>query len=326
MFKAKIYGTGSYVPERVITNQDFEKYLDTSDKWITERSGIKERHWVRDDQATSDMVLESSKKAIESSGIDPDKIDMIIVATISPDHLFPSTACLVQQKLNLRTIPAFDISAACTGFIYAMEIARNFIANKTARYILVSAAETLSKISDKDDRSTVVLFGDGAGSVLLGPSEGKSGIISTRIYSDGNLSKLLEMPAGGSRYPASEETVKNKMHYLKMQGNETYKHAVTKMGNVAIEVLKLAGITGKEVDIFIPHQANYRIMESTALRAGVAVEKVYVTIHKYGNMSAATIPVALDEAVRENKIKPGDVVLLDAFGGGLTWGATVLRW
>lgn len=326
MYKAKIYGTGSYVPDKIITNKDFEKYLDTSDEWITERSGIKERRWVRDDQATSDMVIEASKKAIESSGIDPDKINMIIIATISPDHLFPSTACIVQNKLHLKNIPAFDISAACTGFIYAMEIARNFIANKTAKYILVAAAEILSKIADKEDRSTVVLFGDGAGAAILGPSEGKSGIISTRIYSDGSLAKLLELPAGGSRHPSTVETVKNRMHYLKMQGNETYKHAVTKMGNVAIEVLKQAGLTGKDVKVFIPHQANYRIMESTAVRAGIDIDKVYITIHKYGNMSAATIPVALDEAVREGTIKPGDIVLLDAFGGGLTWGATVLKW
>jgi len=323
----RIYGTGSYLPDKIITNADWEKTLDTSDEWITTRTGIKERRWTDDSQATSDLCFEAAKRAIENSKIDPQEIDSIIIGTVTPDHAFPSTACILQNKLNIkRQIPSFDISAACTGFIYGLEIARNMIESKSAKYILVLGAETLSKITDKNDRSSAVLFGDGAGAAILGPSDNNKGILGVEWFSDGSLSHLLIQEAGGSRNPSSIETVKKNLHTIKMLGNETYKHAVTKMGNAAVNVLKKANLKGSDVDVFIPHQANLRIMQSTAKRAKVPLKKVYITINKYGNMSAATIPVAMDEASRDGTIKDNSIVLLDAFGGGLTWGAMVLRW
>jgi len=326
MKRVKILATGSYLPERIVTNKDWEEKLDTSDEWITTRTGIKERHFSSDDQATSDLCIEAAKRAFKTTSIKPEDIDLCIVGTITPDHAFPSTACLIQNALGMRNIPSFDISAACTGFLYALVIAKNMIENNSAKYALIFGAETLSKITDITDRSSAVLFGDGAGCVVLGPSDDDTGIISSNLYSDGSLEHLLKQPAGGSRNPATLESVRNMQHTVQMQGNETYKNDVSKMGQAAVNVLKKVGLTGEDVNVFIPHQANLRIMQSTAKRAGVALEKVYITINKYGNMSAATIPVALDDAVKDGTIKKNSIVLFDAFGGGLTWGAMVVRW
>lgn len=327
MINTRIFGTGSYLPEKVVTNQDWEKRLDTSDEWITTRTGIKERRWTTDQQATSDLCVEAAKRALKAAKLKPQDIDVIITATITPDHAFPSTSCLIQHRLNIPPIPAFDIAAACTGFLYGIEIARNLIGSGRYKYIMVFGAECLSKITDVDERSTAVLFGDGAGCAILGPSEDpQRGILSFNWHSDGSLGKLLIQPGGGSRNPASHETVDKKMHTIQMLGNETYKHAVSKMGQAAVDALKDAGLTGEDVDIFIPHQANLRIMQSTAKRAKVALEKVYITVNKYGNMSAATVPIAMDDAVRDGTLKPGSILLLDAFGGGLTWAAAVIRW
>jgi len=326
MRRVKFLATGSYLPEKIITNKDWEEKLDTSDEWITTRTGIKERLFSSADQATSDLCIEAAKRAFKETSIKPEDIDLCIVGTITPDHAFPSTACIIQNALGMRNIPSFDISAACTGFLYALEIAKNMIENNSAKYALVFGAETLSKITDITDRSSAVLFGDGAGCAILGPTDDDTGIISSNLYSDGSLQHLLKQPAGGSRNPATVESVKNWQHTVQMQGNETYKHAVSKMGQAAIDVLKKVRLSGEDVNVFIPHQANLRIMQSTAKRAGVALEKVYITIDKYGNMSAATIPVALDKAVRDGTIKKNSIVLFDAFGGGLTWGAMVVRW
>lgn len=327
MINSRIIGTGSYLPEKVITNQDWEKRLDTSDEWITTRTGIKERKWTTAEQATSDLCVEAGKRALAAAKLNPDDIDVLITATITPDHAFPSTSCIIQHRMNMRTIPAFDIAAACTGFLYGLEIARNLIGSGRYKYIMVFGAECLSKITDVQDRSSAVLFGDGAGCAILGPSEDpQRGILSFNWHSDGSLGKLLIQPGGGSRNPASHETVDKRMHTIQMLGNETYKHAVSKMGQAAVDALNAAGLTGKDVDVFIPHQANLRIMQSTAKRAKVALEKVYITVDKYGNMSAATVPIAMDDAVRDGTLKPGSILLLDAFGGGLTWAAAVIRW
>jgi len=318
-------GVGKYLPEKILTNADLEKMVDTSDEWITTRTGIKERHIAAPDQATSDLAVNAAREALKNAGVKPEDLNMIIVATVTPDMQFPSTAVFVQAKLGAGNAFCFDVSAACAGFIYSVTIAQQFIAQGICKNALVIGAETLSRITDWTDRSTCVLFGDGAGAVVLGES-GNGEIISSYLGADGTKTGLLQMPGGGSRNPASEETLKNKMHCVKMEGSELFKIAVTSMADAAQMALKNAGLKCAAVNWIIPHQANIRIIKAVAKRLGFVNAQVYLNIEKYGNMSSACVAIALCEAVQENKIKKGDIVLLDAFGGGLVWGAVVLRW
>jgi len=324
--RVKILSTGSALPERVLTNFELEKIVDTSDEWIQTRTGIKERRIADRNTATSDLVIEAAKRAMDAGGIGPKDLDAIIVGTVTPDMPFPSTACFVQKGLGINKIPAFDVSAACSGFLYGLAIAQGLLVNDGYEVILLAGAETLSKILDWTDRSTCVLFGDGAGACTLVRSEDETGVLSIYLGADGSLGDLLKQPGGGSRFPATHETVRKGLHYVKMKGNDVFKYAVRAMGDSALKALKEANISPEEVDILIPHQANLRIIEATAKRIGIPMEKVFVNIDRCGNISAGSIPIALDEACRVQRIKAGDIVLLDAFGGGFTWGAAVIRW
>jgi len=325
MKKVGIIGVGEYLPERILTNADLEKMVDTSDEWIITRTGIKERRLCAKTEATSDLAIMAAKQALKDAKLKPSELDLIIVATITPDMPFPSVSCLVQNAIGAKNAACFDISAACAGFVYGITIAKQFIVSCTYKNILVIGAETLSSITDWQDRNTCVLFGDGAGAVVL--SEVLSGgIISTYLASDGSLNGLLMMPAGGSRNPATHETVEKRMHYLKMQGNELFKVAVKSMTEAAQRVLKQAGIVFSDVDLVIPHQANARIIMAVAKKLGLSEDKIYFNIEKYGNMSSASTATALCEAVKEGRIKKGDIVLLDAFGAGLVCGACVIEW
>lgn len=325
MKKVGIIGLGKYLPKKVLTNPDLEKMVDTSDEWITIRTGIKERRLAAKNEATSDLALRASQEALEDAGINPDSLDLIIVATITPDMQFPSTACILQRGLGAKKAVCFDISAACAGFIYALDIAQQFIARGTYKNALVVGAENLSSITDWQDRNTCVLFGDGAGACVL--SEVKSGgIVSTYLGSDGSLSDLLMVPAGGSRNPATHKTIDNRMHYLKMHGNELFKVAVNTMSEAAKVILKQAGLKSQDIDLVIPHQANIRIIKAVAKKLGLPEEKLYLNIERYGNMSSASLAVALCEAVKEGKVKKGGLILLDAFGAGLVWGACIIKW
>ena len=326
MKRIAILGTGSYVPEKILTNADLEKMVETTDEWITQRSGIKERHVSDQKTPTSKLALEAAKKALEASGVKPEELDFILIGTVTPDMMFPSTACIVQAALGARKAAAFDLSAGCTGFIYGLELARSLIAADPGRKVLVIGAEELTKITDWTDRSSCVLFGDGAGAAVLGSVEDDRGILSTYLGADGNLGDLLYMPAGGSLNPASRQTVDDKMHFIKMAGNKVFPHAVRNMLDAATRAMESAGVTKEQLNLLIPHQANIRIIEAIAERLGAGNEKIYVNIQKYGNTSAASIPIAMDEAVRNGKIKKGDLVLLVAFGAGFTWGAVLIRW
>jgi 3-oxoacyl-[acyl-carrier-protein] synthase-3 len=327
MFNIKITGTGSYLPEKVLTNFDLEKMVDTSDEWITTRTGIKERHIAGEDEATSDLTAKAAKEALDMAGVSAKELDVVMVATITPDTFFPATACWVQKKIGVKpTVPAFDISAACSGYLYGLILSSSMIKTGIATKILLCGSETLSKITNWNDRSTCVLFGDGAGCSVIEKSDGNSGLLSYVWGADGKLGKLLIQEAGGSRMPATKETVKKNLHTVSMQGNEVYKHAVTKMKKAAIESLKEANLKGADVDVYVPHQANIRIIEATIKRAGIPMDKTVVTIDKTGNMSAATIPIGIDWAVRDGRLKRGNILLSTAFGGGFTWGAAVLRW
>jgi 3-oxoacyl-[acyl-carrier-protein] synthase-3 len=327
MSNIKITGTGSYLPDKILTNLDLEKMVDTSDEWITTRTGIKERHIAAKDEATSDLATKAAKKALDMARISPKELDLVMIATITPDTLFPATACWVQKKLGIRPgVPTFDISAACSGYLYGLILSASFIKTGTASKILLCGSETLSKITNWDDRSTCVLFGDGAGCSVIEKSKGDSDLLSYVWGADGRLGELLIQPAGGSSMPASKETVAKNLHTVSMQGNEVYKHAVTKMKKAAIDSLKKANLKGEDVNIYIPHQANIRIIEATIKRAGIPMDRTVITIDKTGNMSAATVPVGIDWAVRDGRLKRGDILLSTAFGGGFTWGATVIRW
>jgi 3-oxoacyl-[acyl-carrier-protein] synthase-3 len=323
--KSYIAGIGTYVPEKVLTNADLEKMVDTSDEWIRTRSGIRERRISDSSVATSDLASIAAKKAIESAGITPEKIEAIIIGTATPDMLFPSTACLVQTKIGARNIIAFDISAGCTGFLYALSIADSFGKNGYDN-ILVIGAETLTKITDYTDRTTCVLFGDGAGAAVIKKTDGTSGFISSYFAADGASWKLLHQPAGGSKMPTSLESVEKRLHYIKMEGNEVFKLAVRAMAEAATETLKRAHISSDKIDLLIPHQANIRIIEATAKRLNIPMEKVCINLDKYGNTSAASIPIALDEALQQGRIKRGDLLLMVAFGAGFTWGGVLVRW
>ncbi|MBA1333816.1 MAG: 3-oxoacyl-[acyl-carrier-protein] synthase, KASIII [Firmicutes bacterium] len=321
-----IVGTGSCLPERILTNSDLEKIVDTSDEWITTRTGIKERRISDDKTATSDLATCAALRAMESAGVVAEDIDLIIVGTVTPDMAFPSTACIVQDNIGAVNAAAFDLEAACTGFIYGLSVGEKFISTGQAKTVLVIGAETLSKICNWEDRNTCVLFGDGAGAAVLREVEEGSGIMSTVLGAEGWKGKALMQPAGGSRMPASHETIEGKKHYIHMDGSEVFKFAVNIMAQAARKVAEKVGIGMEQINYIIPHQANIRIVEAAAKRLNFDMERIYVNLDSYGNMSAASIPVALDEAAKAGKIVKGDNVLLVGFGAGLTWGSCIVRW
>jgi 3-oxoacyl-[acyl-carrier-protein] synthase-3 len=321
-----ILGLGIYVPEKILTNKDLEKMVDTSDEWIVERTGIRERRVVDPAMATSDLATRAAEKALAEAKVSPDEIDLIIVATATPDMFFPSTACLVQANLKAANAAAFDLAAGCSGFMYGMNTGAQFIKTGLYKKVLVVGAETLTRIMDYTDRNTCVLFGDGAGAVVLGACQPGCGIIGFHLGADGTGGDLLKLPAGGSRLPASAETVANRQHYVYMNGNEVFKFAVKVMGESAFKALENAGVTPADVDILIPHQANIRIIQSAAKRLKLPMEKVIVNIDRYGNTSSASIPIALREAIDDGRIKDGDVIVAVGFGAGLTWASCVIKW
>ena len=324
--RAMISGVGSSSPEKVVTNFDLEDKVDTTDEWIRTRTGISERHIAGADEAASDLAIQASHKALESAGISAADIDLIVVATVTPDMFFPSTACLVQAALGIKNIPAFDINAACSGLVYGLSLCNGFIAAGEYNRILLIGSETLSKIVDWTDRNTCVLFGDGAGAVILERAEDGRGILSTNLGSDGTNPDLLCVPAGGSKRPISHKVVDERSHFIKMEGRETFKRAVRAMAESSMTALEKARLTKSDIDWFIPHQANIRIIQTTAKELDIPMEKVCVNIDRFGNTSAASIGLALDEAYREERIKRGDVIVMSAFGGGFTWASCVMRW
>ncbi|MFN0079705.1 MAG: beta-ketoacyl-ACP synthase III [Prosthecobacter sp.] len=328
---SSIIGTGSYMPEKVLTNDDLSKIVDTNDEWITSRTGIKERRIAADDQATSDLAAEAARRAMTAAGVTPEDIQLIIVATVTPDMFFPSTACIVQKKIGAANAVCFDISAACSGFLYALQVARHFINTGNRTTALVIGAEKLSTLINWKDRNTCVLFGDGAGAVVIrraeeADAEAPGRVLSTVMGSDGNLTDLLKVPGGGSACPITPENADSRPNTIHMEGRETFKHAVTRMLEAAQQALEMAGLTAADVSLVIPHQANARIITAIADRLNLPNERVFMNLDKYGNTSAATIPVALDEANKSGRLKRGDVILLVAFGGGFTWASSVVRW
>ena len=324
--RSRITGTGSYAPENVLTNFDLEKKVDTSDEWITERTGIKERRIARANETTSDLCLEASKKALQAADLKPGEIELIIVATMSGDMPMPSTASLLQKKLHAKNAAAFDLNAACSGFLYGLSVADNFIKGGTFKKVLLVGAELMSRFIDWQDRSTCVLFGDGAGAVILEKTTGQRGILSTRLFSDGNLWDFICLPGGGSQYPPSPKTLKDKLHFVKMKGNETFKIAVRTLEKIAVDTLRKNNVKLSELAMLIPHQANLRIIKATAERLNLPMSKVAVNLDRYGNTSSASIPIALDEVVRKGRIKKNDYILLEAFGAGLTWASALIKW
>jgi 3-oxoacyl-[acyl-carrier-protein] synthase-3 len=327
---SSIIGTGSYMPEKVMTNDDLSKFVDTSDEWITSRTGIKARRIAADDQATSDLASEAARRAMAAAGVKPEDINLIVVATVTPDMFFPSTACIVQRKIGASNAVCFDISAACSGFLYALQVARHFINTGNRTTALVIGAEKLSSLINWSDRNTCVLFGDGAGAVVIQRADEEQDapgrVLSTVMGSDGNLTDLLKVPGGASACPITAENVLSRPNTIHMEGRETFKHAVTRMCQASEQALEIAGLKKEDIAMVIPHQANARIITAIADRLGLPPEKTFINLDQYGNTSAATIPVALDEAHRQGKIKRGDIVLLVAFGGGFTWASSVVRW
>ena len=321
-----IIGTGSYVPEKILTNEDLSRMVDTSDEWITTRTGIKQRRIAAKDEHTSDMAAKAALKAIEQAKISPAEIDLILVATATPDMLFPATACFVQKKIGATNAACLDISAACAGFLFGVEIAQQFITSHTYDTVLVIGADKLTAITNWSDRNTCILFGDGAGAAILRHRGGSHGVISTHIGSDGQYTDILFMPGGGSRCPITRENVDLNLQTIHMTGKEVYKHAVTAMLSAAEKALEQAGLRIEDIACVIPHQANMRIIEAIADRLDIPLEKFYVNLDRYGNTSAAAVAIALDEANRSGRIKPGDYVLMVVFGGGLTWASTVIEW
>jgi len=320
-----IVGIGSDAPAGLLTNKDLERMVDTSDDWIVERTGIRSRHIADKNTTTSMIATNAARRALEDAGVDGAEVDLIVVGTATPDMPFPSTACLVQAELGASRAAAFDLAAACSGFIYGLNVAAGMIRNGTHETAIVIGAETLSKIVDFTDRSTCVLFGDGAGAVVLRRVANGSGIRASHVQSDGTLADMLKLPGGGSLHPPSHETVDARLHYITMNGNSVFKSAVKCMSDAVSRVIKDAGITRDEIDLFIPHQANIRIIEATAKKLGIPMDKVFVNVDRYGNTSAASIPIGLDEARREGRLKKGDLVAAVAFGAGFTWGSVVVR-
>jgi 3-oxoacyl-[acyl-carrier-protein] synthase-3 len=321
-----ITGVGAYVPERIMTNADLEKIVETTDEWITSRTGIKQRRIAAENEFTSDLGAKAALAAMKKAGVTPDQIDLIIVATITPDMLFPSTACLVQRKIGATRAAAFDLEAACSGFIYALEIGQQFIMSRTYDTVLVIGAEKLSSIIDWKDRNTCVLFGDGAGAAILQNRPNSHGLLTAIMGADGNKADLLSMPGGGSRCPATLDSVNNRQHYLRMDGKETFKNAVNAMCTAAREALHRCEIDVTQLNCIIPHQANQRIIDAVGERLGAKPEQLFVNLAKYGNTSAASVAIALDEAVSTGRVHQGDLILLVVFGAGLTWGAAVIEW
>lgn len=324
--RAGITGTGSSLPEGVITNADLEKTVNTSDEWITSRTGIRERRQAKPEEALSDFAIPAARQALERSGTDAADIDLIMMATVSPDMQLPSTASVIQAALGAKKAAAFDLQAACSGFVYASNIAQQFIENGRYEKVLVIGGEILTKFVNYNDRTTCIIFGDGSGAAVYENTGPDRGILASAMYNDGDLADYLSIPAGGSRNPASHDTVDKDMHYIRMRGNETFKIAIRRMTEVSLEVIERAGLTAGDINLFIPHQANQRISDSVAKRLDLPAERVFGNIARIGNTSAASIPVALHEAVQRGLIKQDDLVLLTAFGGGLTWGSLLLRW
>ncbi|OGT30516.1 MAG: 3-oxoacyl-ACP synthase [Gammaproteobacteria bacterium RBG_16_51_14] len=322
MMYSRIAGTGSYLPERVMTNAELERMVDTTDDWIRSRTGIEERRIAADDETTCDLAEKAAWQAIESAGISPKDIDLIIVGTTTPDVVFPSTACLLQKRLGVHGCAAFDVQAVCTGFIYALGIADKFVRTGSAKCVLVVGAETLSRILDWTDRSTCVLFGDGAGAIVLECSD-KPGVLSSHLHADGKYHDLLSVPTGIS---VNYERVKNGSAYIQMQGNEVFRVAVNTLGRIVDETLQANNLKKKDIDWLVPHQANTRIIAATAKKLDMPMERVILTIAQHGNTSAASVPLALDIAVRDGRIKRGDMLLLEAFGGGFTWGSALVKY
>ena len=323
--RARIAGTGSYVPERVLTNAELERMVATSDTWIVERTGIRERRIAAPGETCSDLGTRAAERALEAAGVPAADLDLILVATCTGDAPLPSTACLIQQRLGAVRAAACDLSAACCGFVYALGVGDAYV--KTgSRHVLVIGAEVMSMLMDWTDRGTCILFGDGAGAVVLSPSEGESGILSSHLHSDGNLWDLICVPGGGSRIPPSEKMLAERLQYMKMKGNETFKVAVKTLEEVAREALSANHLAVEDLDLYVPHQANVRIIKAVAERLGLPMEKVVLNMDRYGNTSAASIPLALDEAVREGRVRDGSLVMIEAFGSGLTWASAVIRW
>lgn len=320
MSYARILGTGSYLPARVLTNAELERMVDTTDQWIVDRTGIRERHLAADDESASTMGLDAARRALDAAGVDAKQVDLIIVATTTPDLVFPATACLIQERLGIRECPAFDVQAVCTGFVYALTIAEKFIRTGSARCALVIGSEVLSRIVDWKDRSTCVLFGDGAGAVVLGAADAP-GIISTHLHADGQYKDLLCVPTGVGTSHRRE-----RLPFVQMEGSEVFKVAVTTLGRIVDETLAANRMQQSDIKWLVPHQANIRIITATAKKLGLPMERVVLTVDRHGNTSAASIPLAFDEAVRDGRIQRGDTILMEAFGGGFTWGSVLLRY
>jgi len=326
MVRTGIMGTGSALPEKVITNFDLEKLVDTSDKWITERTGIKERRQAAPNETTSSLSVLAARKALDMAGITPQDLDLIICSTISPDMPLPATASIIQRELGAGPCCAFDLAAACSGFLFGITVVDQFVKTGKAKHALVIGAELLSRYLDYQDRATCVIFGDGVAASILGPSNSGSGVLASEVHTNGTFADHLYIPAGGTARPASSETILAGDHYIKMRGNELFKVAVRSLEEVSRRVLEQGGATPEQVDLFIPHQANQRITEAVRERLGLPVEKTYSNISRIGNTSSASIPICLDECVRSGRIKKGDLILMSAFGAGVTWGSVLVRW
>lgn len=324
--RAGIVGIGSALPEKVLNNEYFESIVDTSDEWIVTRTGIKERRVAVDGECASQLAARAAEQALNNAGISAEELDLIICATISGDMPLPATASIVQEKIGAKKAAAFDLSAGCSGFVYALTTANSFVCSGTYNKVLVVGVDLLSKVTDYTDRTTCILFGDGAGAVIVAPTDGSHGILSTVLGSDGAGAELLKIEAGGSRMPITVEAIETRQHCIKMAGSEVFKFAVRIMGDASLQALEKCGLTPEDVDIFIPHQANIRIIESAARRLNLPPEKIFVNVQKYGNTSAASIPIAMSEAMQEGRLKPGDVVVMVGFGAGLTWAASVVKW
>ncbi len=324
--RTKIVGTGSFVPEKVLTNFDLEKMIDTSDEWITTRTGIKERHICRDGENNSDLAINAAKAALDMANIDPKELDLIIVGTLTPDMPMPSVACLVQHALGAKKAGAMDISATCSGFLYSLSVADKFVRCNPEAKILVIGSEVLSRRTNWQDRTTCVLFADGAGAAVVTGTQGEEGIVSTHLHADGSVWELLTIRGLGTAHPVDQSILDKGWQYIEMQGRDVFKHAVKALESVAFEALEASGWKMEDLDLLIAHQANIRILEHLRERLALPKDKVFINIHKYGNTSAASIPIALDEANRQGRLKPGDKVLMISFGGGFTWAGVTMRW